>query len=123
MGGGCGLGLYASLQTPEFGFDGVCEIYGFFKARAELGIKASAKIEPKFEFINAGVLFDSAVDIGVNISGSVCPFGDISALHLGLRGQLLYTFKSKRLTGTIRGEAKLFDVIDADFDFKVDRVL
>ncbi len=120
-GGGVGLGLYANLQTPEYGFDGICEFYGFFKARAEFGIKAQAVLEPSFKMLNAGVLFDSAVDIGVNISGAVCPFGDITALHLGLNGDLVYNFGNRNLTGTVKGKAKLFDVIDANFRFAVSK--
>ena len=119
VGAGLGLGMYANLQTPEIGIDGVCSGYGFFRAKAELGIKAEAQVEPEFKFIKAGVFFDSSVDIGVSISGVLCPFGDINALHLGLRGNLTYYFEDSLLKGEVSGEAEIFGFIEAEFEFGV----
>ena len=119
VGAGLGLGMYANLKTPEIGIDGVCSGYGFFRARAELGVRADAQVEPEFKFIKAGVFFDSSVDIGVSLSGALCPFGDINALHLGLRGDLTYYFDTSLLRGEVSGEAEIFGLVDVEFDFGV----
>ena len=117
---GLGLSLHADLETEKFGIDGVCQVNGYFRSHFETAIFAEAQVEPSFELKEAGVRFDAGVDIGVTIEGAICPFGDINALHLGLSGDLRYNFDDSHLRGTLKGEAELFGLFDAEFEFEMD---
>jgi len=116
IGVGMGLVLAAFAQTDRFGNE-VCTFYGYVNAYAAMVAIADVAVEPELELVRAGVLVGIGVDIGVNFSGFLCPFGNINALHLYLGGELIATFPKNELAGSLGGEAILFGVIRAAFSF------
>ncbi|MBK9014536.1 MAG: hypothetical protein IPM82_10885 [Saprospiraceae bacterium] len=116
LGAGMGLVLAAFAQTDRYGNE-VCTFYGYVNAYAAMVAIADVTVEPKLELVRAGVLVGIGVDIGVNFSGFLCPFGNINALHLYLGGELIATFPKNELAGSLGGEAVLFGVIRAAFSF------
>lgn len=122
LGAGVGLSLNAFVQSPRYGFE-ACTFYGYANTFAAAAVFANFQLEPSLEIMNAGFLFGAGVDIGVNFSGALCPFGNISALNLYLGGDLTADFKTNRMHGAISGEATLFSVITARFVFPYERSL
>ncbi len=116
LGAGMGLVLAAFAQTDRYGNE-VCTFYGYVNAYAAMVAIADVTVEPELELTRAGILVGIGVDIGVNFSGMLCPFGNINALHLYLGGELIATFPRNELAGSLGGEAVLFGVIRAAFSF------
>jgi len=104
---GIGLGLvYAvNLATPKYDF-GICyDLYGYFKAGAQIAVYGEAVIEnEEFELKKAGVTFGASVAIGVAASGALCPFSNITIASAYMGGDLEYTFETSKLYGAVSGE-------------------
>ncbi|MGK0365758.1 MAG: hypothetical protein ACI85O_002826, partial [Saprospiraceae bacterium] len=119
IGMGLGVTLASFNKSPKIGTD-VCEFYAYADFYAALVAFGKVQIEPSFEMLEAGLTMGMGIDVGVNFSGFLCPFGNINVLHLYVGGDLTYEFDTQRLHGEVSGEAVLFSVISADFYFEFD---
>ena len=120
LGAGIGLSANAFVQSARYGAE-FCTFYGYANTFAAAAVFANFQLEPSLEIMNAGFLFGAGVDIGVNFSGTFCPFGNLSALYMYLGGDLTADFKTNKLHGAISGEATLFGVITARFVFPYEK--
>lgn len=119
LGAGFGFGFGAYLKSPKIGLTGVCEFYGYCNIYSNIVAFGSLEVQPSLRLLEAGIAFGAGIDIGVDLSGALCPFGDIRLLHLYLGGDLTYDFQTKYLTGGLTGQAKLFGIINATFNMNM----
>jgi hypothetical protein len=105
IGIGLGLTYKVDLRTGKYDF-GICyDLYGYFKAGAQIAVYAEAVIEDDaFELKKAGVTFGASVSIGVAASGFFCPFSNITIASAYMGGDLEYTFDTNNLYGAVSGE-------------------
>ncbi|MCF8244740.1 MAG: hypothetical protein K9J37_07925 [Saprospiraceae bacterium] len=120
LGAGIGLSANAFVQSARYGAE-FCTFYGYANTFAAAAVFANFQLEPSLEIMNAGFLFGAGVDIGVNFSGTFCPFGNLSALYMYLGGDLTADFRTNKLHGAISGEATLFGLITARFVFPYEK--
>ncbi|MFT4667637.1 MAG: hypothetical protein ACI9XB_004609, partial [Gammaproteobacteria bacterium] len=119
IGVGIGMGIGKILETETLDL-GVCAIYGYINFAANIVAFAEVELNPEIKMLRAGVLFGATLDVGVNLSGALCDYGNISAIKVYLGGELIMDFEEKLLTGDVEGEIILFGIFEVEFEFGVD---